>query len=143
MKATWYMTGALFLAAISMPFVLLFLYANVENVRSGTPDYWFGVSEVVKGVPIVSACNQPLYTSLSKTGGDPAMSSVVFETDVSVEHARDVMVGHFEARGCVGGVDTSFGPGMICADGHEVTIEVIAGEPCNAVAVKVYELGSR
>lgn len=142
MKATWILTGVLVAGAIATPAILRVFYAEVDQVPAGTMDYWLGVPDVVKGVPVVTACNKPIYSSFSASGDTPATSRAAYQTEASVAHVTAVINGHFVFEGCTEVPDVTEGAQLICPNGDEVNITLVAGTPCNDVLIEVLSSGA-
>ena len=128
MKASWIMTAGLILLALAVPLVLTFVFDEVEEVPQGGLDYWLGVPETVKRVPIISPCDAPRYSALNARGDSPPLSLVRFGSERSPEHLRDVLRGHFTAEGCMPGETALSTDGLLCPDGSEVAITVVVPE---------------
>ena len=143
MKITWLLTGLLVLVALAIPFGLAIAFGNVSNVSSGSMAYWVGVPNHIKSVPIVSACENPLYSAKGRDGTAPARSRVSYTTQASVAHVQAVITSQFTQIGCVASVAQPLGPALSCPNGDEVVINVTQGDPCHAVTVGIYELKTR
>ena len=128
MKASWIMTLGVIVIALCVPLVLSLIYDEVEDVPQGGLDYWLGVPEDIKRVPVISACTLPLYTSRNAQGDMPPFSSVSFGSDRSAAHLADVLRGHFVAEGCAEGPTTVAPDALSCANGSEVAITVTPPE---------------
>ena len=129
MKASWIMTVGLIVLALLVPVGLNLIYSEVEDVPQGGLEYWLGVPDPIKRVPIVSGCEAPRYTSRNARGDSPPFSAVHFASERSAAHLAEVLRSHFAAEGCGSGATVLSPDGLVCADGSEVTITIEAPEP--------------
>jgi len=141
MKATWILTGVLILGVLAVPAVLGFVYSEVKETQAGTLDYWLGIPDDVKSVPVVRACGRPLYGAIARSGATPAYSRMTYQTEASVAHVTAVIRGHFEAEGCAVQDDGATNPVLQCPDARKAAISVIENTPCNIVSVNVSDSG--
>ena len=130
MKASWYLTGGVAALAIAAPFVLNIVYAKVEDVPAGSLEYWLGVPDRLKGVPVVQPCAAPLYSGAGEAG------RMRYTSQGTPEHLVAVMQSHFNAEACVA-QDSDNGLRMLCEDGAQVTVTTMPGGECAALSIEV------
>lgn len=131
MKATWILTGVGVAAVVLVPFVLRGVYSNVDAQPSGTLAYWLGIPDVIKGAPIVSQCESPLYTS---RGNDARIS---YGTEVSRDHMQAVMASYFATEGCTIVETETDDMQLSCENGATVQVTVTEADICRPVIVTV------